>query len=87
MLLAECTRCKQLFQAPEEDLCPACTFSGYDQLQASSDRYRVVSEIALEDLQAEVNRLMGKGWLPVGGVSKTTSIGGVMHLQAMVFGG
>jgi len=46
--------------------------------------YRVVTEVALEDLEAQVNRLLGEGWQPLGGVA-TFMLGPSQHFaQALL---
>ena len=45
--------------------------------------YRVVAEVAIEDLEKQVNRLLGEGWQPLGGVA-TFMLGPSQHFaQAM----
>lgn len=46
--------------------------------------YRVVIEVAIEDLEKQVNRLLGEGWQPLGGVA-TFMLGPSQHFaQALL---
>lgn len=50
-------------------------------------KYKIVEEIYSADLEREVNKLIEKGCIPIGGVCSDTSFGdGSYMYQAMIFG-
>lgn len=51
-------------------------------------KYKVIEKMHPVDLEREVNKAIGQGWKPIGGVCRDSSYGGgTYYCQAMLSGG
>ena len=47
--------------------------------------YKILVELKIKTLQAEVNKAINDGWKPIGGVDSNVLDGQVEYLQAMIY--
>ena len=62
---------------------------GTSRIDGATDmKYRVVWGVSLDDVEEEVNTLISRGWLPIGGISVSESFNGMnrsfSYGQAMI---